>query len=373
LIKISIIIVNYNVQYFLEQCLLCLREATQNVTAEIIVIDNNSSDGSCSMVQANFPEVLLLANKENIGFSKANSQGVAIAKGEYILILNPDTIVPENILTTILNFADKLNNLGALGVKMIDGDGQFLPESKRHVPNEKVAIQKILGISQNYYANDIDQNENSKVEILTGAFMLMKCDTFKKVGGFDEDYFMYGEDIDLSYKLLQEGFQNYYMGKSTIIHYKGESTLKNITYLKSFYGAMQIFYKKHFTVNYFYNSFLKFGVKILIFINWINGYSKRVKTIKKERIFLIGNDDAVFLKVKNNNPRAEVKMIETIPIGLSSSDLLIFDGNYIENNNIIAMFCDDKLKRISKRVIPKNANYYIGSDASTSHGEIVIL
>ncbi|MCK4561407.1 MAG: glycosyltransferase family 2 protein, partial [Flavobacteriaceae bacterium] len=244
--KLSIIIVNYKVPYFLEQCLLSVQAASKNITTEIIVVDNNSTDVSCTVIRDKFPVVKLIENKKNVGFSKANNQGVAVAEGEFILILNPDTVIAEDTLDTVLTFADKQENLGAIGIKFIDGTGNFLPECKRNIPTIKIANQKIRGNTQKYYANHIDENKIAKVEILTGAFMLMKREGYLEVGGFDEDYFMFGEDIDLSYKLLNNGFQNYYFGETTMLHYKGESTIKDLTYLKNFYNAMQIFYKKHY-------------------------------------------------------------------------------------------------------------------------------
>ncbi|HIP26962.1 MAG TPA: glycosyltransferase family 2 protein, partial [Flavobacteriaceae bacterium] len=220
---LSIIIVNYNVKYFLKQCLQSVFDACKNISAEVIVVDNNSDDLSCEMVEKFFPKVKLIANKKNTGFSTANNQGVAIAKGKYVLILNPDTVVAEDTFEKILAFAITKNNLGALGVKLIDGTGRFLPESKRGIPTPKTSINKIIGITnKKYYANHLQENENGKIEILVGAFMFMKRSIYNEVNGFDEDYFMYGEDIDLSYKILKKGYKNYYLTDTKIIHYKGE-------------------------------------------------------------------------------------------------------------------------------------------------------
>jgi len=255
--KLSIIIVNYNVKYFLEQCLHAAQKAALKVTSEIIVVDNDSVDGSCQMVSEKFPEVQLISNKENVGFSKANNQAIRIAKGEYILLLNPDTVVEEDSFLKIVGFMDITPDAGGLGVKMIDGKGHFLPESKRGLPTPEVAFWKMFGFSRlfphskrfgRYHLGYLSNNEIHEVDVLAGAFMLLRRETLDKVGLLDEDYFMYGEDIDLSYRITLGGYKNYYFPETTIIHYKGESTKKgSINYVKVFYNAMIIFARKHFS------------------------------------------------------------------------------------------------------------------------------
>jgi len=255
--KLSIVIVNYNVKYFLEQCLYAAQKAASKVCSEIIVVDNDSVDGSCQMVEEKFPDVLLISNKDNLGFSKANNQAICISKGEYILLLNPDTVVEEDCFFKIISFMDKTPYAGGLGVKMIDGKGRFLPESKRGLPTPEVAFWKMFGFSRlfprsrrfgRYHLGYLDNNQIHEVEVLAGAFMLLRRETLDKVGLLDEDYFMYGEDIDLSYRITLGGYKNYYFPETTIIHYKGESTKKgSINYVKVFYNAMIIFAKKHFS------------------------------------------------------------------------------------------------------------------------------
>jgi O-antigen biosynthesis protein len=256
-LKLSVIIVNYNVEYFLEQCLNSVIKAIENVDAEIFVVDNISVDGSVAMVQSKFPSVILIENKENVGFSKANNQAMRIAKGEYILLLNPDTVVEEDTFTKVCDFMDAHPNAGGLGVKMIDGKGNFLPESKRGLPTPAVAFYKIFGLSAlfpksktfgKYHLGFLSKEEIHEIEILSGAFMLMRKSTLDKVGLLDEDFFMYGEDIDLSYRILKGGYKNYYFPNTSIIHYKGESTKKSsVNYVFVFYNAMIIFAKKHFS------------------------------------------------------------------------------------------------------------------------------
>jgi O-antigen biosynthesis protein len=254
--QVSIIIVNYNVKYFLEHCLLSVRSAIVGLDAEVFVVDNCSSDGSVEMVQQKFPEFVLLANKENIGFAKANNQAVLLAKGEYILYLNPDTIVPEDCFQKCYTYMNEHAEVGALGCRLIDGKGEFLPESKRGFPSAEVAFYKISGLSSlfkkskifnKYHLGNLDEFEINEVDVLVGCFMWCRKKVIDEVGSFDEEYFMYGEDIDLSYKISKVGFKNIYFPDTTVIHYKGESTKKgSLNYVRMFYQAMIIFAKKHF-------------------------------------------------------------------------------------------------------------------------------
>lgn len=255
--KLTVIIVNYNVKYFLEQCLLSVNKACSGIDSEIIVVDNNSVDGSTKIVKEKFPLVTLIENKENLGFSKANNQGIKISHGEYILILNPDTVVEEDTFRKSLTFMDAHPDAGGLGVKMIDGKGKFLPESKRGLPTPSVAFCKIFGLSRlfpkskifgRYHLGFLDKDKSHEVDIIAGAFMLLRRKTLDKTGLLDEAFFMYGEDIDLSYRITKAGYKNYYFPETRIIHYKGESTKKSsINYVLVFYNAMLIFARKHFT------------------------------------------------------------------------------------------------------------------------------
>ncbi len=255
--KLSVIIVNYNVCYFLEQALLSVRKAVQHLDAEVWVVDNNSVDGSVEMVRQRFPEVKLIANKVNTGFSKANNQAIRESNAEYVLLLNPDTVVEEDTFVKVCRFMDEHPDAGGLGVKMLDGKGEFLPESKRGLPTPWVAFYKIFGFSAlfpkskrfgRYHLGFLDNDKIHEVDVLSGAFMLMRKETLDKVGLLDEDYFMYGEDIDLSYRITQGGYKNYYFPETRIIHYKGESTKRtSVNYVFVFYRAMIIFAKKHFS------------------------------------------------------------------------------------------------------------------------------
>ncbi len=255
--KLSVIIVNYNVEFFLEQCLNSVYAALKHVEGEVFVVDNNSIDGSLAMVADKFPQVTLIANKDNVGFSKANNQALRIAKGDYHLLLNPDTIVEEDTFLKVVGFMDAHADAGGLGVKMIDGKGNFLPESKRGLPTPRDAFYKIFGLSRlfprskrfgRYHLSYLDKDQQHEIEILSGAFMLMRKEALDKVGLLDEAFFMYGEDIDLSYRIVLGGYKNYYFPDTRIIHYKGESTKKSsVNYVFVFYNAMIIFAKKHFS------------------------------------------------------------------------------------------------------------------------------
>ena len=258
-IDLSVIIVNYNVEYFLEQCLNSVYRKAENIRIEVFVVDNNSVDSSIQMVKNKFPDVILIENKTNQGFSKANNQAIKIAKGRNILLLNPDTVVEESTFSKVVQFMDKTDDAGGLGVRMVDGRGNFLPESKRGLPTPKVAFFKIFGLSQlfpksrffgTYHLGYLNENETNKVDVLSGAFLCFKKELVEKTGMLDETFFMYGEDIDFSYRITKSGYNNYYFPETTIIHYKGESTKKSsVNYVFIFYKAMVIFAQKHFSKN----------------------------------------------------------------------------------------------------------------------------
>lgn len=254
--KLTIIIVNYNVKYFLELCLCSVEKACKEIAAEIFVVDNNSTDGSREYLEKKFPAVQFRWNKENAGFGKANNSVLAEAKGDYILFLNPDTIVPEDCFSLCLDFFSKYSDCGALGVKMINSQGQFLKESKRSFPSPGASFFKMAGLAKlfpssklfaRYYAGHLPVNESNAVDALAGAFMMLSKEAIEKTHGFDETFFMYAEDIDLSFRIQQAGMKNYYFPGTTIIHFKGESTQKlSAGYANHFYGAMDLFVKKHY-------------------------------------------------------------------------------------------------------------------------------
>lgn len=254
--EISVIIVNYNVRYFLEQCLCSVEKALNGMGGEVIVIDNQSSDQSIEYLQPAFPTVRFVANAANGGFAKACNQGLAMASGRYILFLNPDTIVGESCFRDCIRFMEAHPDAGALGVKMLDGSGRFLPESKRAFPSPFTSFYKLSGLSllfpksprfARYHLGHLDPSQPHEVDVLAGAFMLIRKEVLDKTGGFDETFFMYGEDVDLSYRIQQAGYKNYYFPGSPIIHFKGESTRKgSMNYVRMFYSAMSLFVRKHY-------------------------------------------------------------------------------------------------------------------------------
>jgi GT2 family glycosyltransferase len=352
------------VQYFLQLCLQSVAAAIQDLDAEIIVVDNNSNDGSCEMVKEFFPKVILIENNDNYGFSKGNNIGVERSKGEYICILNPDTMVAEDTFKILLKFAESKDRLGIIGCKLIDGTGNYLPESKRNVPTPMVSLQKMIGNSRAYYANRPKKDESGEVDILVGAFMFLRRQVFDKLKGFDEDYFMYGEDIDICYKALKRGYKNYYYPKTTILHYKGESTLKDKIYAKRFYSAMQIFYKKHFKKNLFFDAFIWLGIKL------ISIFHTKPKTIQKEiRNYILVSDS-----LNSSLKKALKKNIDLYSDNYKLEDdhEIIFDSNKLSFKEILNRM--DNLSTNSKltfKIIPRNANFIIGSDSSKLKGEVI--
>ncbi len=253
---LSIVIVNYNVKHFLEQCLCSAIRATKGIAAEIVVVDNASTDNSMEYLVPKFPSVHFIPNKENLGFAKACNQGLSKSTGKYILFLNPDTIVPEDCFQRCLNFLAQKKDAGACGIKMVDGSGKFLKESKRSFPSPLTSLYKLFGFARlfprsktfaRYHMGHLDENKHHEVDVLAGAFMLIRKDVLDKVGSFDETFFMYGEDVDLSYRIQKAGYKNYYFAGSSIIHFKGESTRKgSMNYVRMFYNAMSIFVRKHY-------------------------------------------------------------------------------------------------------------------------------
>ena len=253
--KLSVIIVNYNVRYYLEQCLLSVEKALTGVSGEVFVVDNHSTDDSVPYLKSRFPWVRYIENDENVGFSRANNQALREARGEYVLLLNPDTFVGEGTLRECIDFMDGNPKAGMCGVCMLRIDGSFAPESRRGIPTPFVAFCKMSGLCSlfpnsrffgKYYMQYLDKDQENPIEIISGAFMFLRRSALDASGLLDEDFFMYGEDIDLSYRLLKTGQKNYYI-PTPILHYKGESTKKNsYRYVHTFYKAMLIFFRKHY-------------------------------------------------------------------------------------------------------------------------------
>ena len=373
--QLSVVILNYNVRYFLEQCVLSVQKALEGIDSEIIVIDNASSDDSCEMMKTKFPHIKLIENEANLGFPKGNNIGVAQAKGEYICILNPDTVVAEDTFSKILNSQLITHNsqLGIIGCKLIDGAGNFLPESKRGVPTPWVAFTKIFGLYKisnyfgKYYAQHLSENESGKVDILVGAFMMMKRELYLEVGGFDENCFMYSDDIDLSYLVLKSGKSNYYFHETSVIHYKGESTVRDGTYMKRFREAMQFFYKKHFKKSWFFDVMMQVGSFVFSLLKK-NQQKNEVRTIdeyvvfSKENLELNLSKKATYLADFNQFVNQPQKNIE-----------IIFDTTTFSFAEIITFMQLNKSKNLSFKNYISSSNYLIGSNNSNDRGQIILL
>ncbi len=380
--QLSVIILNYNVRYFLETCVLSVQKALENIDAEIIVVDNNSDDESCEMMKKRFAAIQLIENTANLGFPKGNNLGVTVAQGEYICILNPDTVVAEDTFVKVLAFAKKQSDLGIVGVKLIDGTGNFLPESKRGIPTPWIAFTKIFSLYKyfpkvalfnQYYAQHIGENETGKVNILVGAFMFLKRDLYLEIGGFDENCFMYSDDIDLSYMALQKGKSNYYFHETTVIHYKGESTVKDGTYMKRFQEAMHFFYKKHFKISVFFSVFMQIGIVLFSFIKMFQGKTK--SRVLPKKYILISNDAGLQQKLEIQLKK-EVQLVTDAQsfsedVSLIQSAEIIFDQNHLDFKTIIHSFEKFKNTNITYKIIPQSADFMLGSNNSFDRGTVV--
>ena len=273
-LKLSVIIVNYNVKYYLDQCIRSVLRAFEVMkkasssdssvneeVAEIIVVDNHSADGSVDYLEKRYPQMLypmvrFVRSAHNLGFARANNIAIRQSRGEYVLLLNPDTIVGEDALKASVDFMDAHEDAGAVGVRMLGAQGRRAMESRRGLPTPMVSFFKMLGFCNRwphhrlfgkYYMGYLPWDEPCQIEVVSGAYCMLRRKALDEVGLLDEDFFMYGEDIDLSYRVLKGGYHNYYLPVD-ILHYKGESTQKSsFRYVHVFYEAMLIFFRKHYS------------------------------------------------------------------------------------------------------------------------------
>jgi GT2 family glycosyltransferase len=369
-------------------------KAMKNIDGEIIVIDNNSVDGSFEFFENRFLSVNFIWNKTNSGFAKANNQALKIAKGEYILFINPDTIVAEDCFEKCISFIKSKNNNCALGIKMVDGSGNFLKESKRAFPSPSTSFYKLSGLSKlfphsktfsKYHLGYLSENKNHEVDVLAGAFMMIPKRILDIVGGFDEEFFMYGEDIDLSFRIQKAGFKNYYFAESSIIHFKGESTKKgSLNYVKIFYKAMSIFVKKHYGGKQ--AGLFSFFIHIAILMRAALAAASRLfrrkwkdekeprKAADKNSFLIVGNESE-FLKAKNLLARSGRKNESYIRIAVQKESDLNPMGLLNKIQNILKsisvheiIFCEGELsfKKIIETIpqIPKQVNIQIFSEGS---------
>ena len=259
--KLSVVIVSYNVRPYLEQCLQSVQRALEGIEGEVFVVDNHSDDDSVKTVREHYPWVRLIENQENLGFSKANNLAIRQAQGDYVLLLNPDTVVAEDTFHGVLAFMDEHPKAGGAGVMMCYEDGSKAPESRRALPTPWVAALKMMGFTKRYYMSHLPWDQPCQIEVVSGAFCLLRHEALKTVGLLDEDFFMYGEDIDLSYRLLKGGWENWYL-PYPIVHYKGRSTQKSdYRYVHIFYQAMLIFFRKHYShLSFFFTVPVKIAI-----------------------------------------------------------------------------------------------------------------
>ncbi len=374
--QLSVVILNYNVSRFLEQCILSVQKAILTIDAEIIVVDNNSSDDSCAMVREKFPDITLIVNPENYGFPKGNNIGVAIAKGKYVCILNPDTVVAEDTFAKILasSFLANDTEFGIVGCKLIDGTGHFLPESKRGIPTPWVAVTKIFGLYRlfpkmtwfnQYYAQHLPENQSGRVAILVGAFMVLRKELYEEIGGFDENCFMYSDDIDLSYRVLQKGKSNYYFADTTIIHYKGESTVRDQKYVRRFQEAMQYFYKKHFGGSLFFTLIMQVGA---LFFSILKSKQQKNKSVYVQKRYMIS---------KENRFPKELKLdvlLSNLSDFVNDSDQNIevsIDTSFFSYQEIITFMEKNKAKNVFFKNYYPNSSFSIGSNHANDIGQVI--
>ena len=276
--KLSIVIVSYNVRSYLEQCLQSVQKALKGIEGEVWVVDNLSSDDSVEVVRRDYPWVHLIVNQENLGFSRANNLAIRQSQSDYVLLLNPDTIVAEETLSGVLQFMDAHPEAGGAGVMMHNADGTLAPESRRALPTPWVSALKMLGFTKRYYMSHLPWDEPGRIDVISGAFCMLRRKAIDQVGLLDEDFFMYGEDIDLSYRLLKGGWQNWYLPFS-IVHYKGKSTYKSdYRYVHNFYQAMLIFFRKHYGhLSFFFSLPIKVAIYFRAFLALIEMQSARLR------------------------------------------------------------------------------------------------
>jgi len=386
--QLSIIILNYNVRYFLEQCIKSVQSAIEGIEAEIIVVDNNSQDGSAEMMQNLFPDVLYVSNQENFGFPKGNNIGVKYAKGKYICILNPDTVVAEDTFHKLLMLFESKTKLGIVGCQLIDGRGGFLPESKRGIPTYWRSFMKVSGlyrlfptslVANGYYASHLAPNESGNVEILVGAFMFMPRSLYVELGGFDERFFMYVEDTDLSYSSLKNGYENYYYADTTVIHYKGESTDKDLEYVKRFHRGTKIFYEKHFRKSYIFEVVMR----LTTFAFLLSKQKKGSALLEVPKHVWVVSKSIRLKQQIEKTVQKTIQQVETLMQMQSEIDQLeqtnrdlveiVFDGDYLTNKEIITFMRKNYRSKIIYKIKPVNSLFLIGSNDSNSKGSVIIL
>ena len=349
--KLTVVIVSYNVRYYLEQCIVSVQRAAKDIDHEVYIVDNASSDDTVTYLQKRFGDsITIIESTQNLGFARANNLAIRQTQSDYVLLLNPDTFIAENSLQMVLDFMDAHPQAGGVGVKMHNPNGTLAPESRRGLPTPWVSLLKMLGFSKRYYMKHLPWDEPGRIDIISGAFCLLRREAINKVGALDEDFFMYGEDIDLSYRLLKGGYENWYV-PADIVHYKGESTVKSsYRYVHVFYQAMLIFFRKHYGhLSLFVTLPIKIAIYFRAFIALLRMLYDRMRNS-------LGFTD---------KPRADVDYFF-----VGSQEMLDMSRELSKRKGLSATFCQvDELPTLEQR-LPSNA--YVVYDTDTfSYGQMI--
>ena len=395
--KLSVIIVNYKVKHYLEQCLRSVAEASRGIAVEVIVVDNASGDGSVEYLRERFPDVTIIASEENLGFARANNLAIRNSRGQYVLLLNPDTIVAEETFRDFITFMDSTPDAGGCGAYMLHTDGSFAPESRRGLPTPFVAFCKMSGLASlfprsrtfgRYYMRYLNENEVNRIEIMSGAFMFLRRDALDKAGLLDEDFFMYGEDIDLSYRILKAGYNNYFL-PSRILHYKGESTVKSsYRYVHTFYRAMELFFNKHYA---HYSILLSLPIKLAIWGRAMLAYAGNQFKHRNEltqhlhpiNCLVIGNSEAteqvraILTSLYSNCRHTFVTgNSESLPqghlsegISLEGYDTVVYDTGAYSYGTILELLSREGTRRLSLGTYSADTRILITDGAIHSYNE----
>lgn len=395
--KLSVIIVNYKVKHYLEQCLRSVAEASRGIAVEVIVVDNASGDGSVEYLRERFPDVTIIASEENLGFARANNLAIRNSHGQYVLLLNPDTIVAEETFSDFISFMDSTPDAGGCGAYMLHTDGSFAPESRRGLPTPFVAFCKMSGLASlfpksrtlgRYYMRYLNENKVNRIEIMSGAFMFLRRDALDKAGLLDEDFFMYGEDIDLSYRILKAGYNNYFL-PSRILHYKGESTVKSsYRYVHTFYRAMELFFNKHYA---HYSILLSLPIKLAIWGRAMLAYAGNQFKHRNEltqhlhpiNCLVIGNSEAteqvraILTSLYGNCRHTFVTgNSESLPqghlsegISLEGYDTVVYDTGAYSYGTILELLSREGTKRLSLGTYSADTRILITDGAIHSYNE----
>ena len=363
---VSVIIVSYNCKNFLDICINSVLSSFSNISGEIIIIDNNSTDGTKKFIRKFKDNIVFIQNNTNLGFARANNIGSANAKGKFLLFLNPDTIISENLIENYIKFYSSKKNIGLLSCRMVDGRGEFLPESKRNTPTKLIALKKIFNLNTGYYS-ELDTYEFGKVDVLCGANIFVKKNKFNELGKFNEKYFMYGEDIELSVKSKLRGYENYYLGKNSIIHFKGESNDDYFRHIKNFYGAISIYQKNMGSSSHLLNILTDVFLKLVILFKLISIPKKSTaKNIDFENIFLFSDKhyqtiSDIFPKVKSIMKIEETKHESSV----------ILDPNFLSYQEIIDLIQNNKSQTFY--FLSKDSSFLINSSNKEFQANIINL